>query len=753
MKLHLNILTFVYILLITTLFFFWESNTCSAFDVNTFIENFEKNDKQTVLIGHIDTMVIIRGNAEFHLGPGELTLFDFGWGKPSAMVYKGQVNFVYSPPDQIERYQLKKFTGKDTLQGKFESICFFYTVELDNMPDTSSFTRNVVDKKVWEILENARDDAFDHLKIYMPVKLIGDIISEESGTFFYADFKIKKFEHLVFREDPYQDDHYRLYKLRRSGGHKTFDVYSGYSPANDLVSQRGLKAIDITHYKIDSQIKRDGEMLVKCRIDYVALKSGRKFLSFDWLDKNKISSAIDSNGDTLYVVVKKDQFGFGLMLNKPTQIGQSDYIDIEYKCEALIKAWGTFYFRSQTYWYPHNIIDDDATYELAYRCPEDFVVISCGEHVESYIEDERSITKWKVDIPVSLISFNIGLFDMKELSAEGLPPVRVYYSKELRRKKQLDKTGEDVLYSLEFFNYLFGPCPFETIKVTQIPYPHGQGSPGLLHLTWASIWPNIWASKGTFEQFRAHEVSHQWWGHIVDNENYRDIWIIEGLAEYSGFMYYQSAFKNKDACENILWNWRNDIFGGGGDNSVGSKAGPIILGRRLNSSKSGDYYIIVYEKGAYIFHMLRYLLHDYKTDSDDKFINLLRDLVNKYSKSPITTLKLQELIEHHAGFDMFWFFNQWVYGIDIPEYRFSYDYEKTPEGKYQVTCHVKQKDVPDDFKMVVPLTVFFENGQYTHLKVWVDQPQQEIDLPLLSLEPKKIEFNTYDAVLCNVKYK
>ena len=46
-------------------------------DISTFIENFEKNNKQTVLTGGIDSLTIIRGNAEFHLGAGELTLFDF----------------------------------------------------------------------------------------------------------------------------------------------------------------------------------------------------------------------------------------------------------------------------------------------------------------------------------------------------------------------------------------------------------------------------------------------------------------------------------------------------------------------------------------------------------------------------------------------------------------------------------------------------------------------------------------------------
>ena len=186
---------------------------------------------------------------------------------------------------------------------------------------------------------------------------------------------------------------------------------------------------------------------------------------------------------------------------------------------------------------------------------------------------------------------------------------------------------------------------------------------------------------------------------------------------------------------------------------MGTKAGPVTLGYRLNSSKSDDYQAVCYAKAAYIFHMLRYLMHDYNNDSDDRFIGFLRDLLDKYGDTPITTEGLRSLLEEDTQTDLGWFFDQWVYGIEMPTYDFSYKSSKTPEGKYQVVCHVKQHDVPDGFMMIVPLKVIFENGQFAQLKTWVDQPDQDITLPLLPLEPKKIEFNTCGAVLCQVNYK
>jgi aminopeptidase N len=316
----------------------------------------------------------------------------------------------------------------------------------------------------------------------------------------------------------------------------------------------------------------------------------------------------------------------------------------------------------------------------------------------------------------------------------------------------IGQVSADVTNSLAFFTSIFGPCPFDTLKATEIPFTgEGQGSPGLIHLTWSTFQSDD--IQGYSEMFRAHEVAHQWWGHLVDKESYRDVWITEGLANYSGLWFYELSVKDRKAVKNMLKYWRQSIISGAGVGSVGSKAGPIIIGSRLSSSKSSDYSNLVYKKGGYVFHMIRYLLHDYKTGSDDAFAAFLKDLAQSFSDIIITTPLLQKHLEKHIGGDMGWFFDQWVYGTAIPEYIFSYKSEKSDDGKYQVVCHVEQEKVPDNFQMMIPITVLFEDDRYVHLKIWIDQPETDIDLPPLPFKPKKIVFNTYDAVLCKVKYK
>ena len=41
----------------------------------------------------------------------------------------------------------------------------------------------------------------------------------------------------------------------------------------------------------------------------------------------------------------------------------------------------------------------------------------------------------------------------------------------------------------------------------------------------------------SFCGFISHEGAHQWWGNIVGWRSYRDQWMSEGFAEYSGILY------------------------------------------------------------------------------------------------------------------------------------------------------------------------------------------------------------------------
>src|SRR5205807_3906833 len=153
--------------------------------------------------------------------------------------------------------------------------------------------------------------------------------------------------------------------------------------------------------------------------------------------------------------------------------------------------------------------------------------------------------------------------------------------------------GIEVANTVRLFELYFGPYPYKHLAVTNIPYSYGQGWPGLLYLSALSFLDStqrhnlgIRDNIRLTDFFRAHESSHQWWGHRVGWKSYHDQWLSEGFADFSGILYVQYGKNMKEA----LARWRKekellhnkDLHG-----HVIESLGPIWMGGRITSSATG----------------------------------------------------------------------------------------------------------------------------------------------------------------------
>jgi hypothetical protein len=104
-----------------------------------------------------------------------------------------------------------------------------------------------------------------------------------------------------------------------------------------------------------------------------------------------------------------------------------------------------------------------------------------------------------------------------------------------------------------------------------------------------------------------------------------------------------------------------------------------------------------------------------------------------------------------VGADMGWFFDQWVYRSAIPTYVFSSRLEEQADGRVKATVRVRQEDVPEDFRMLVPILLDFGAEGTALLQLNVQGPLTEADLPILPMRPRAITFNPYEAVLAETR--
>jgi hypothetical protein len=98
---------------------------------------------------------------------------------------------------------------------------------------------------------------------------------------------------------------------------------------------------------------------------------------------------------------------------------------------------------------------------------------------------------------------------------------------------------------------------------------------------------------------------------------------------------------------------------------------------------------------------------------------------------------------------MNWFFAQWVYGHQIPEYKLDYQLVPADGGKVKLVGKVTQGRVDDSFKMRVPIYLDFD-GKITRLgsiAVFGNSTTEPFEV-ILPRKPKKAFLCYYEDVLC-----
>lgn len=303
--------------------------------------------------------------------------------------------------------------------------------------------------------------------------------------------------------------------------------------------------------------------------------------------------------------------------------------------------------------------------------------------------------------------------------------------------------------------------------VTNIPYSYGQGWPGLLYLSALSFLDStqrnalgITDMTGITDFFRAHETSHQWWGHLVSWKSYHDQWLSEGFAQFSGNLYVQFRQNMKEYLSRLRKD-KEDLKGQDQRGRAYESLGPVWMGTRLSSSSApGGYAAVVYNKGGYVLHMLRMMLSDSRKpkNPDTRFIAMMKDFTRTYSNQAASTEDFKAIVEKYmtspmdldGNHRMDWFFNQYVYGTGIPEYRFACQVQDAGEGKWKVSGKVQQTVVPATWKNILPLYAH-ASGKPVQLGFISVSGSETPFSAVLSFKPEELSLNENEDILAEIK--
>ncbi len=146
-------------------------------------------------------------------------------------------------------------------------------------------------------------------------------------------------------------------------------------------------------------------------------------------------------------------------------------------------------------------------------------------------------------------------------------------------------------------------------------------------------------------------------------------------------------------------------------------------------------------------------------DGDRTFIETMHDFVSTYRLQPATTEDFKSIVEKHMtpamdldnNHTMNWFFDEYVYGTDLPAYHFESDILPNGDGS-KVHFKLVQSGVGNNFRNLVPIYVELADGRILRLGAvrihGNNSIDQSVQLPKLSAPIRKVTINYNYDVLC-----
>jgi hypothetical protein len=763
-------------------------------------------------IATVYDLEIVRDRIRITLHSGTLHFTQPINGLVTGAVFSGDGRIQMSPPTPQESQQLQLFVKADGVNLPFTEAVFSFT---DKTFDEISA------KVTWGGATPVNDAIYatrmqqneDLGAAFLP-RLFKSVMATDrtKSALFVADMKTAEHGWVNAMFDASTPEEVSIGKWTDVGAIKFFDTWmsfpAGGRSASDAFNVPGEKAdYAIRTYKIDANATAGSELIATAKVEFETRWPGERVLLFS-LDSNlRVDKVSDAQGSPLTFFESREQkdrfqsYGdyLAVVLPAPLEVNKVSTLTFHYAGKRVITQVGPGNYFAQSFgWYPtrlsSRIAGDEFAgrydFEMTFHCPKRYILVATGNKVSETFEGGDRVTQWKSDLPLAVAGFAYG--DYKVVT-EKVGEIEVQVFANIQPDEQMadiqrraSEPGVQVAVgslstvsmaptiatemgnSIRTFQRYFGPYPYKQLAIANISANYGQGWPGLIYLSVFTFMDptQIHAFFGQntprlTEFFRAHETSHQWWGHRVGWKSYHDQWMSEGFATFSGNLYTQLRDNQKEYLDRLRAD-KQGLLARDAHSHVFDSVGSVWMGYRTsNSVAPGDTSTIIYNKGGYILTMLRMMMSDpnpKSTDPDARFKLMMQDFCKTFDNKPASTEDFKAVAEKFMtpGMDqegnhkLDWFFRQYVYGTGIPRYEFHYDVKDAGGGQWTVTGTLKRTGVPDTWIDMVPLFMQREGKMVRFAFINAKGSDTQIDFKL-PINPGKLLVNVNEELLAEIK--
>lgn len=691
-------------------------------------------------------------------------------GIVTGLVFEGDGFFEMEIPDPVEKSQLERFTDgklKDRINEPFTQLLIR---DSGNRLTQFSYGEAAGSMILPKLVKNRHEIYLKAGFLDIDARVLMGVINQDD-PFLMVDTKTNNFGWLTYINDQNRGEEVQLIQFDT---HKnTYDTWISLDRQIDRMdsgrpSRLYSSTIDITQVDISvdltdfgwqrtyssnaPRIKTDAKMTTL--IKFSPLESGMSAIEFGLNATAKVTGVKSVDGTEIkhlrdhiggrFLGINDETYDDSLTVFFKVPLSEGNEYALQFEYEMEIKN-----FASGRSWYPSGPggFQDKHTVKFEATMNKKFDIFAVGRKTEEMILDKKKISTWETTSPTAMYGFTYGKnFKQESIKLEEMPEIVCFGTKSgFTTGNMIRNVAADVANSMKFYLwFLDETLTDEPIYVTYIDAWHGQAFEGLIHL---SKYTFRGEHAGESELFRSHETAHQFWGHEVGFSTYRDQWISEAFAEYFAMLFLETTMDDPCYFRDSLKDhaWHQMFFTGRVD-----KIGPIDVGQRAQTTEvPKGYYIQAYQKGPMVLHMIRVILRN-ATNSEDTFRDVVQTFYKTYKGKNATTEGLKKILEEKTQSDWSWFFKQWIDNSYYPTYKWSWDVaNKNNDNNYPLTVTVDQSDVPDDFRMIVPLLIEYKNGKISRLPLPIDKPQNTFTFKLKH-KPAKLTLNPDWAVLATV---
>ncbi|MEE9298404.1 MAG: M1 family metallopeptidase [Acidimicrobiia bacterium] len=290
-------------------------------------------------------------------------------------------------------------------------------------------------------------------------------------------------------------------------------------------------------------------------------------------------------------------------------------------------------------WFPSNDHPSDkARFTFHVTVPKPLTAAANGALVETIDNGDTRTFVWDLESLMATYLATIVIGEYERVESRGPDGVLIRDYLPTSFNGTVPSAFEVTAEAMELLAEWFGPYPFDRYGHIVV-YELG----GALENQTLSLM----GSRALFDEVVVHELAHQWWGNSVSSQTWQDIWLNEGFATFSEFLWTEHLRGEEAMLEEI-----------GGLHERLRSVGHFAIGDPQESQLFGP---AVYWRGGMTLHALRVAV------GDDVLKKIFHEYFGRFVDGTASTADFIGIAEEVSGQDLTELFDAWLFSVPLPE--------------------------------------------------------------------------------------